>query len=100
LVEEVWNAAKSKTDGLVRDPHVKNKVLNWDPTKDRFNQWHMGHRTGYEYSKLVDQLVNKEITWDEFMAEYNKADNYYPEDPIENMKHTHEEREIPVTDEE
>ncbi len=87
LVEEVWdNAVKASPDGIVRDPNIK-KVLTWDRTANRFDQWHMGHIKGAKYSDLVDTYVDGKITFDEFIKEYNLVKNYRPEDPVENMKH-------------
>lgn len=97
LVEKVWNKAKGK-DGLVRDPNPPREILQWDRTKSRFEQWHMGHRQGYEYSKLVDRLVNEEITWEKFLDEYNDPKKYYPEHPKKNMSHAFEEAEQPGAD--
>jgi hypothetical protein len=100
LVDEVWNDAKAKNaDGKVRDPNPPHEILEWDPSKSRFDQWHMGHRKGYEYSKLVDQLVREEITWEQFLEQYNNKKNYYPEHPDKNMSHVYEEREISGADE-
>jgi hypothetical protein len=90
LVDDVWNAAK-KADGKVYDPD--GKELTWDRTKSRFDQWHMGHKPGKEYSKLVDDLVEGKITDEEFLKEYNDPNNYRPEDPVENMSHAREDRE-------
>jgi|GEM_PF-3147153 len=89
LVDKVWDSAK-QPDGKVYDPHTK-KELTWDKTKSRFDQWHMGHKPGKEYAKLVDDLVNEKITFEEFLKEYNNPNNYWPEDPAENLSHAHEE---------
>ena len=86
LVNQVWNNA-IQADGKVRDPNPPYEVLTWHRSQSRFDQWHMGHKPKYKYSKLVDKLVNDEIDWDEFLEEYNTADNYYPELPSKNMGH-------------
>jgi hypothetical protein len=88
LVDNVWNNAKGP-DGKVRDPNTGGE-LHWDPTRSRWDQWHMGHRSGHEYRTLVDRYVNGRITWDEFIAAYNNPNHYHPEHPIENMSHRHE----------
>jgi Domain of unknown function (DUF4157)/HNH/ENDO VII superfamily nuclease with conserved GHE residues len=88
LVEDVWNRAK-QPDGKVYDPHT-GQELTWDPSKNRWDQWHMGHRPGHKYSKLVDDYVEGKITWKEFMKEYNNPNNYWPEHPLENISHRHE----------
>lgn len=81
LVEEVWtNAQDSK--GRVFDPNIKpRKELFWDKTKNRFDQWHMGHRKKHKYSDLVDQYIDGFKTYEQFLDDYNTAKNYYPEDP-------------------
>lgn len=89
LVASVWANAR-QPDGKVYDPHSKVE-LTWDTSKNRYNQWHMGHRPGFEYVKLVDRYINGEITLDDFLKEYNNPDNYWPEDPSENLSHEHEE---------
>jgi hypothetical protein len=89
VVDQVWEQAKGP-DGKVRDPHT-NEELSWDKSKSRFDQWHMGHKPGQEYAKLVDRFVNGEITYEEFLKEYNNPKNYWPEHPRENLSHQHEE---------
>jgi hypothetical protein len=90
LVEEVWNRAK-RPDGSVRDPNPPYEELHWDPTQNRFDQWHMGHTPGNEYRRLVDRYVNGEITWEEFLTEYNNPKNYRPELPSKNLSHEFEQ---------
>lgn len=84
----MWEQAKGP-DGKVRDPHTGEELV-WDRSQPRNDQWHMGHRPGHEYVKLVDRFVNGEITWDQFIAEYNNPANYWPEHPLENVSHRHE----------
>ena len=94
LVEQVWdNALAGSSDGKVRDPNPPYEILTWHRSQSRWAQWHMGHRPGHKYSDLVDQLVNEEISWDEFIEEYNTPANYYPELPSKNMGHGFEEAE-------
>jgi|GEM_PF-3143817 len=91
MIEKVWNeAAKNSPDGQVRDPNPPHEILTWDKARGRYDQWHMGHRKGFEYRKLVDRLVNGEIDFEGFMKEYLDPKNYWPEDPIKNMSHGHE----------
>jgi hypothetical protein len=89
LVNEVWEASKSP-DGKVRDPHDSSIELHWDRNRSRYDQWHMGHRPGHEYNKLVDRYVDGQISWDQFIAEYNNPNFYHAEDPIGNMGHGNE----------
>ena len=94
LVQQVWdNAAAIQADGKVRDPNPPYEILTWHRSKSRYLQWHMGHKPGHKYSDLVDQLVNEEIDWDTFIAEYNKPGNYSPELPSKNMGHGFEDAE-------
>jgi len=88
LVDKVWEKSK-QPDGKVYDPNNK-KELTWDKTKNRNNQWHMGHKSGKEYVKLVDEYTNGEISYDEFIKEYNNPENYQAEDPAENVSHRNE----------
>lgn len=86
-VDAVWEAAKDP-NGRVFDPD--GKELFWDRSRPRNDQWHMGHKPGQEYVKLVDRYVNGEITWDEFIHEYTDPNNYRPEDPSLNVGHGRE----------
>ena len=92
LVEKVWDTAKNG-DGKVLDPHTKEE-LTWDKSKSRTDQWHMGHKPGKEYTKLVDEFVNGKITYEEFIKEYNNPQNYWPESPAENISHKHEAKPV------
>lgn len=83
LVEEVWEAAKKKGGGKVRDPKT-GKEITWDQFKKRNGQWDMGHKPGKEYKDLKKQYENGEINWDQFKKEYNNPDNYRPELPSPN----------------
>ncbi len=89
LVEEVWERAKDENK-RVFSPHPPRKELFWDPKKNRWDQWHMGHKPKNKYSKLVDDFCEEKITWEEFMKIYNNSENYWPELPLENMSHEHE----------
>ncbi len=89
IVNAVWEKAK-QPDGKVYDPGPKQKELTWDKSRNRWDQWHMGHKPQHEYAKLVDDYVKGRITAEEFHHEYNNPDNYHPEDPIENMNHGRE----------
>ena len=89
LEQTVWNNAK-KLDGGVQDPNPPHEKLEWDKKKSRYDQWHMGHKPAFKYSKLVDKFIDDKISWEEFIKEYNKADNYYPELPAKNMSHGYE----------
>jgi hypothetical protein len=96
LVDQVWNNASAvHADGKVRDPNPPHEILTWHRSQSRYAQWHMGHKPGHKYSDLVDQLVNEEIDWDQFIEEYNRPDNYHPELPSKNMGHGFEEAEQP-----
>jgi hypothetical protein len=90
LVENVWNRAR-RPDGKVYDPNPPYEELTWDPTRSRFDQWHMGHTPGNEYRRLVDRYVNGEISWQEFLGEYNNPNHYRPELPSKNLSHEFEQ---------
>ena len=85
----VWERAK-KPDGNVYDPHPPYEKLEWDRSRSRYDQWHMGHRPGEEYYKLVDRLCDGEITFDQFLREYNDPNKYWPELPSKNLSHRYQ----------
>lgn len=92
LVEMVWKRAKGadgKVRGLTKDGIGTGPVLEWK-ADSRAKQWHMGHRPGKEYHKLVDQLDKGEINMQQFMAEYHNPDNYWPEFWHDNVSHKSE----------
>jgi hypothetical protein len=89
--KDVWTFAFKKGNGTVKDPHTE-VVLKWDPSKSRFDQWHMGHCPGKEYISMVDNVIEGAITYDEFVEEYQNPMNYWPESPTENMSHKHEKK--------
>jgi Domain of unknown function (DUF4157)/HNH/ENDO VII superfamily nuclease with conserved GHE residues len=91
LVDKIWENAKG-IDGKVRDPNPPLEELNWDKSKHRFDQWHMGHKPGAEYVELVDRYVNGEISYNEFLKEYNNPANYRPELPAKNLSHEFEQK--------
>lgn len=93
LVDKVWKRAIADSpDGIVRDPNPPYETLNWNTAADRWDQWHMGHKPGHEYRKLVDDYVAGDITWEKFLKEYNNPNNYQPEDPLKNIGHGYEEK--------
>ena len=86
----MWDAAAAKDAlGRVYDPHT-NAELFWNQTKNRWDQWHMGHKEGKEYSKLHRDYLDDRISYDQFLREYRNPNNYHPEHPLENMGHYHE----------
>jgi hypothetical protein len=87
LVEEVW--AKAKKNGKIFDPNTGQELF-WDAAKNRWDQWHMGHKPGKKYSELVDSYVDGKITWEDFLKEYNNPENYWPEHPLANVGHAYE----------
>ena len=77
VVETVWkNAENSK--GIVRDPNTLEE-LKWDRTKSRHGQWDMGHKYGYSYNDLKQEFIEGEISYQQYLDEYNNPDNYHPE---------------------
>jgi hypothetical protein len=88
-VEKVWQKAKHRVDGKVRDPNT-GKVLKWNKSKPRTGQWDMGHKKNHKYSKLKKKYMGGKITTDQFRKEYQNPNNYHPEDCLENQGHGHE----------
>lgn len=87
-INKVWEAAKD-ANGKVYDPNTFEE-LTWDKFKSRYDQWHMGHKPGFEYRKLIDRLKRGQINKQQFLDEYNNPNNYRPESPAANMSHKFE----------
>jgi hypothetical protein len=92
LVDEVWSIAENKrADKRVFDPNISPAYeLFWKRNQSRFDQWHMGHKRKAKYSDLVDEYIIGDISYDEFIKEYNEKSNYHPEQPKSNMSHDNE----------
>jgi len=88
VVKKVWDNAKD-VNGKVFDPNTFEE-LTWDVFKNRYDQWHMGHKPGFEYRSLLDKLRKAEIDKKQFLNEYNSVENYRPESPAANMSHKYE----------
>jgi hypothetical protein len=89
-VETVWKNAMD-ADGRVFDRYT-GKELFWDMTQPRNNQWHMGHNTGDEYSKLYKRYAIGRITKQEYISIYRDPARYSPQDPAANMSHIYEQK--------
>ena len=87
-INKVWEAAKD-VNGKVFDPNTFEE-LTWDKFKSRYDQWHMGHKPGVEYNKLVDRLRKGEINQKQVLDEYNNPNNYRPEAAATNMSNKYE----------
>ena len=92
-VNKVWDAAKD-VNGKVYDPNTFEE-LSWDKDNSRYNQWHMGHKPGFEYNKLVEQLKIGKINKQQFLDEYNNPNNYQPEAPASNKSNKYEAKTPP-----
>ncbi len=89
-VEEVWRRAKQEgDDDIVEDPNT-GQLLTWDRSRDRTEQWHMGHKPDREYQYLHRYYMLGIITKDEFIEEYQNPDHYRPEAPIPNQSQKYE----------
>lgn len=88
-VQKVWDEALKKGKGKVRCPNTK-KVLKWDKSKNRFDQWHMGHKPDKKWSDTVKDYKDGKITWKELLDKHGDHKNYVPEDPVGNMSHAYE----------
>lgn len=91
VVDDVWDNAIRDADGNVLDPNT-GEILNWDRSKPRTGQWDMGHMPGEEYRKLCDKYEAGEITWSEFLDEYNDPSKYRPEAPSSNRSGKYEQK--------
>lgn len=82
--DEVWNKAKD-AHGRVRDP-VTGKYMSKD------KPWDMGHKPGHEFSKHQKSAMERGISREQFIKEYNNPDNLRPELPSSNRSHRGENR--------
>ena len=88
VVEAVWLNSR-RGNNRVYDPNT-GVELRWDRSQNRFDQWHLGHKTGHEYRTLVDRYIDGRISYDQFLNDYNTPANYQAEHPASNMSHAHE----------
>lgn len=77
--DQVWEDAKN-SKGEVIDPLTKKTI---DPSED----WHMGHKPGYEFHKLQDDAAKAGISRKEFLDIHNDPSHYRPELPKSNCCH-------------
>ncbi|RZM03127.1 MAG: hypothetical protein EOO88_56715, partial [Pedobacter sp.] len=100
-IDNVWNTAEANApNGKVMDPlsvrQGNPKEITWDKDLPRGEQWHMGHKEGYEFSKLQQSAADREIGVEQFRNEYNTAEHIQPELPESNLSHQGEApRNIP-----
>ena len=52
----------------------------------------MAYGTQARKGVLKISLIDGKISYDDFIREYNNADNYHPEHWLENISHKHEEK--------
>jgi len=84
-IDDTWNSAKN-SEGKVIDRQSQSEIT-WDKTKPRGEQWHMGHKEGYEFAKHQRSAGQRGIGVDEFRKEYNHAAHVEPELPKSNLSH-------------
>jgi hypothetical protein len=85
-VNEVWINAEKKGEGVVIDK-LSKKEITWDKLKARGEQWHMGHKYGYEFRKHQLSSAKRKISIKQFRKEYNTAEFVDPELPVSNLGH-------------
>lgn len=85
-VNDVWGNAKKKGDGIVIDK-LSDKEITWDKSIARGDQWHMGHKYGYEFRKHQLSSAKRKISIKQFREEYNTAEFVDPELPASNLGH-------------
>lgn len=79
--EKVWEEAKTKTgNGIVKDP-LTEKIMKFE------DPWDMGHLPGKEFRKFQKDAEVRGLSRKEFLDEYNKSKNYWPELPSSNRSH-------------
>ena len=84
-IDDTWNNAKN-SEGKVIDRQSQSEIT-WDKTKPRGEQWHMGHKEGYEFAKHQRSAAQRGIGVDKFRKEYNHAAHVEPELPKSNLSH-------------
>ncbi|MCX2429422.1 polymorphic toxin-type HINT domain-containing protein [Pedobacter sp. GR22-10] len=87
-VDDVWDNAKNE-NGKVID-RISEQEINWDRSKPRGDQWHMGHDYGYEFSKHQQSAAARNIGVKDFRSEYNTSQHISPELPSSNTSHVGE----------
>ena len=85
-IHDVWESAKVEEKNKVID-RVSGKEITWEKVKPRGEQWHMGHKYGYEFSKLQKSAAKREISIKQFREEYNTSVHIEPELPSSNLGH-------------
>ena len=84
-IEDVWSSAQD-ADARVYDRQSKQEIT-WDRSKPRGEQWQMGHKPGYEFSKHQQSAAERGIEIKQFREEYNTSAHVEPELPKSNMSH-------------
>ncbi len=80
--QKVWENAPRDENGNVISP-------SGDIIKEG-DEWHMGHKPGYEFRKHQRSAERRGISRKQFIDEYNNPDHYRPELPKDNLKHIYE----------
>jgi hypothetical protein len=90
VVDTVWENHQND-EGKVYDPNSFQE-LTWDRTFNRDGQWEMGHVKGRSYDDFKKQFLNGEISWTQFLDEYNNPENYNPEGRSPNRSRRYQQR--------
>lgn len=90
-IQAVWDNNYDPILGGCKDP-LTGQVIKWDKSKPRGQQWHMGHISGSEYSKMHKRYMAGDISKQEFLDWFHDPSNYYPELPSSNMSHKLEQK--------
>jgi hypothetical protein len=68
--DNVWKTAPKEYDNngveFVRDPNIRTIKLY------KNKPWDAGHKKDHKYSVLVDEYIDGDIDWDEFLVEYHR----------------------------
>ena len=76
VVDKVWENAKDE-NGRVFDPNTGEELF-WDKSKKRDKQWDMGHM-GKTHEEFKQDFIEGRITYQDYLDEYNKVENYKPQ---------------------
>ena len=81
--KKTWELAVSESqDGEVRSP--SGKIIK------ETDNWHMGHKPGYEFKKHRESAERRGISRKKFLDEHNNPKHYRPELPKDNVSHKYE----------
>lgn len=89
LIREVWNRADKDKDGYPIC-EVCDASIEWTPGMPRYQKWHVGHRPGFEFWRLRNQVEEGSLTYERFLEIHRDPSYFRPEHPHCNQGHSGE----------